>query len=373
MKILHISDVGLPEARLERSAIYAKQKGWEVVFAGGKPVERQIFNAFEKIYYRPWKAYEKTGLPGTLQNTRRWLRRVLHEEKPDLIHAHDLFAGKLALDMGYPFVYDDHEIWASRIALDETHALKRDRTLLRRLGTKVAVRSWRKWEPEILRAAPVLVVSEEIADFYRNVQSQCFVIPNVPTTKEVEMIPANINIDDEFRIGIVAREKVSLNQRRDRVALQVWLENRFGASLVFIGPPVINTEEVKNYGLVSHQEMLRILSTCDAALLGQWTQLPLFSFQIRFSLVLHAGLKVIQPFNRVTQVKFCDRHNAGWSWKSSDQLKNLLKELTREYFADVDHWNREKQRIRKVAQHYLIWSDYADQLEKAYEAALSNK
>jgi hypothetical protein len=164
-----------------------------------------------------------------------------------------------------------------------------------------------------------------------------------------------------------------LQQRPDQPALELWLKNHFGASLVFIGYPVIETEEVINTGYVSHQEMLQIFSTCDAALLGKWTRLPVLSIQNRFSLFLHAGLKSIVPTTKPTEVEFCKQHDVGWPWGSPDELKATIQRLTRNYFADVDQWNQEKPRVRDVARRHLLWSQFAEQLEQAYEAASSKK
>ncbi|MFX1299476.1 MAG: hypothetical protein ACFFDE_00930, partial [Promethearchaeota archaeon] len=61
-----------------------------------------------------------------------------------------------------------------------------------------------------------------------------------------------------------------------------------------------------------------------------------------------------------------------WSWSSADELKSIIQRLVRDYFADVIRWNAEKPKVREVAKHYLLWSHYANQLEKAYDAALSN-
>lgn len=373
MKILHFSDVGLPDTRVERAALYSRKKGWDVVFAGGRPAQNQIFDVFKTVHYRHWGPYEKTGFFGTLGNIRDWLRRLIREEEPDLIHAHDLFAGKVALDVGHPFVYDDHEIWGSRISYQGDDVIKRNRTLIRRLATRFAFRNWRKWDAQLIRATPIITVSKQFAQLYQRINPHVYVIPNVPTRQEVELIPPNENIDDEFRIAYVSRDDLPLKERPDQKALELWLENRFGASLVFIGHPVIEADEVINTGYVSHQRMLQLFSTCDVALLGKWTRLPVYSLQNRFSLFLHAGLKSIVPATKPTEVQFSKEHNVGWSWNSHEELKGLIQRLTREYFADVKHWNKEKLRVRKIAERYLLWSQYADQLEKAYEVALSKK
>ncbi|MFX0168059.1 MAG: glycosyltransferase [Candidatus Hodarchaeota archaeon] len=373
MKILHFSDVGLPDTRVERSALFAKQKGWEVVFAGGRPPQTQIFNAFETIHYRYWKASEKTGFPGTLRSIRRWLQRLLHDEEPDLIHAHDIFAAKIAREIGHPFVYDDHEIWGSRISYQGSQVIKQNRTLLRQIATWFAIRNWRKWESEIFKAAPIITVSEEIAKLYRRINSNVFAIPNLPLRQEIDLIPPNDNVNDSFRVAYVSRHRLPLEQRRDTLALTVWLQNRFDASLVFIGPKVIETEEVENHGYVSHQEMLRILSTCDIALMGQKTRLPVYSFQNRFPLFLHAGLKTIVPNSKIVEAKFCRDHAVGWSWHSADNLKTILRRQVVEFNADVEQWNQDKGRVREIAKKYLVWNFFEKRLEEAYESALTMK
>jgi hypothetical protein len=373
MKILHLSDCGLPDTRIERAAQIATSKGWEVVFAGGRPITGQIFNVFKKVHYRHWRPSEKTGFPRSLRKVKSWLSDLIREEEPDLIHAHDIFAGKVASEIGHPFVYDDHEIWGSRITFQGALVLKRRRTLVRRLAAWYAIRNWRKWEPQILRAAPCITVSEEIAELYRSKQPQTFVIPNVPIPQEITMIPPNQNRDDVFRIAYISRHNLPLDQRRDAEALRMWLDNRLGATLVFVGHKAIETEEIENHGFVTHKQMLSIISDCDLALMGQKTPVPVYSLQNRFPLFLHSGLKTIVPDSKIVEVNFCDQHNVGWSWSSAAKLKALIKKLSEEYWGDVAAWNREKSRVREVAGKFLVWTRYENQLEQAYEAALSGK
>jgi glycosyltransferase involved in cell wall biosynthesis len=373
MKILHFSDCGLPDIRVERAALAATENGWEVVFAGGRPVTGQIFNVFKQTRYRHWKPIEKTGFPTSLRGLQNWLKHLIRKEEPDLIHAHDLFAAKVAMDVGYPFVFDDHEIWGPRITRQGSRVLKRERTRFRRLATWYAILNWRKWEPKILRSAPCITVSEEIAELYRDIQPNTFAIPNVPSSLEVNMIPTNRNIDDEFRIAYISRHDLPLGQRRDTEALRVWLEHRFDAKLVFVGPTVIETEEVENHGFVSHQEMLRIITDCDIALMGQKTALPVHSYQNRFPLFLHAGLKTIVPKNKITARKFCDQHKVGWTWDSAQKLKVLIPKLLREYSDNVSKWNKEKTRVRRIANKFLLWKYFEKQLERVYDAVLSTR
>jgi Glycosyltransferase Family 4 len=41
----------------------------------------------------------------------RQLRNIIRESKPDIVHAHNIFAAKMSAELGVPFVYDDHEYW----------------------------------------------------------------------------------------------------------------------------------------------------------------------------------------------------------------------------------------------------------------------
>jgi len=405
VKILHLSEGGLPDTRVERAALAAVKKGYEVIFAGGRQATGQIFNIFHKIYYRPWSTVEKLGFPYLMTGLRKWLRRILRREEPSFIHAHNIFAAKLALDVGYPFVYDDHENWGVRADFEESKKM-RGRPLPLRLTRWCAVRSWKRWERQVLRAAPCITVSSVVAKFYRRIQPYTFVIPNVPNRQEVAMIPPNRDIDSEFRIAYISglgREKQiltphwpwlrllpgrrgsrggssgrirdeaggALERRPDAAALLVWRNHRLGAKLVFVGHPVLKLEEVENHGYVSHREMLSIIATCDASLMGKRILFPFYSFQNAFTLSLHAGLKTLVHRTQLDQSRFCQEHGVGWTWSTGEDLKKLIKRLTRTYFADVEAWNREKRRVRQLASRLLVWENYEDQLIQAYEAALS--
>ena len=79
MKVLHLSEYGLPDWRIEKSAITAKREGYEVFFAGEKnsPHYRNII--FEKIYEFHWNLTVKNKLPfyyQTLKNINNFLANL---------------------------------------------------------------------------------------------------------------------------------------------------------------------------------------------------------------------------------------------------------------------------------------------------------
>lgn len=396
VKILHLSDGGLPDTRIERDAFWAVNQGYEVVFAGGYRAKQpptqvsQIFNVFERMHWHHWGPIERAGVPFTLRRLRRWLRGVLRQEEPDFIHAHDIYAAKVALDVGYPFIYDDHENWGLRLVFEEPHKI-RQRVGPQKVVRWVSVQTWKQWEQKILRAAPTITVSHEVARSYQRVQPDTFVVPNLPNKREIALIPPNRNIDSEFRIAYIRRMAPQVSSsvfqfrvlswfapsmqthlgayaKSDAEVLELWETHRLGAKLVFVGHPVIDTEEVENHGFCSHADMLGIIADCDVALLGKKIRFPYYSFQNTYSLVMHAGLKALVHKTMLLQSHFNQQHKVGWTWTNGEDLRLLIQRLNEEYSSDVATWNAEKQRVRDVAMKHLLWENYADQLKQAYEA-----
>ncbi len=397
VKILHLSDGGLPDTRIERDAFWAVNNGHEVVFAGGyrskQPPSKvnQIFNVFERLHWHQWGSFEHTGFPQTLRRLRNWLKGLLRKEEPDFIHAHDIYAAKIAMDVGHPFIYDDHENWGLRLLFEEPHKI-RQRVGPQKMVRWASVQTWKQWEQKILRTAPTITVSQEVARSYKQVQPNTFVVPNLPNKREIALIPPNRNIDSEFRIAYIRRMAPEVSSsvfefpflsrfapsmqkhlgayaKSDADVLKLWESQRVGAKLVFVGHQVIDTEEVENHGFCSHEDMLATIADCDAALMGKKIRFPYYSFQNTYPLVMHAGLKTLVHETMLLQSKFNQQHNVGWTWSTSADLKQIIQRLVKEYFSDVMAWNEEKQRVRDVAMQHLLWERYADQLKQAYEVA----
>ena len=54
-----------------------------------------------------------------MEETEKSFKKVILDCKPDLIHAHNFVAGKLACESGIPFIYDDHEYWSVSLKAKE--------------------------------------------------------------------------------------------------------------------------------------------------------------------------------------------------------------------------------------------------------------
>ena len=118
MRILHVSHDGLPDWRVEKSALTSSNHGHDVFFAGKKASENyRKDRVFKKIYEIDWTAKAIYGVPYYWHAARNQLSKILKQVRPDVVHAHNLFSAKLAQDLGEHFVYDDHESWSKHSLL----------------------------------------------------------------------------------------------------------------------------------------------------------------------------------------------------------------------------------------------------------------
>jgi hypothetical protein len=106
LRILHLSDVGLPDWRIEKSAMSALKFDHEVMFAGGDSKNYQT-KTFSKIYEIKWTERARRGIPLYWYSVKKQVERVIKEVRPDVVHAHDIFSAKIISESTLPFVYDE--------------------------------------------------------------------------------------------------------------------------------------------------------------------------------------------------------------------------------------------------------------------------
>ena len=202
MKILHLSHEGLPDWRVEKSAITAARNGHQVFFCG-RPSNYET-TLFHKIYQINWNAKARLGIPMYWESVKRKLAKVLDETRPDIVHAHNIFSARMISEFQVPFVYDDHEYWSasSRLLnemkprLNESKPKSLGHNFLeltinarRKIINYYAIKLWAKWEKEIICSTPTITVSDSISNEMRKLgSSKLFVVPNFPLTSETSNI-----------------------------------------------------------------------------------------------------------------------------------------------------------------------------------------
>ena len=201
MKVLHLSDMHLPDWRIEKSALTDLNLGHEVVFGGME--SKYTGNIFSKIFQIQWTPRARRAVPFYWHSVKKQLEKVLNETKPDVIHAHNIFSAKMVSEFRIPFVYDDHEFWpiyvkrqseASKQSQKNVQTFSRAwpravaRKVLRELLASKAIILWTSWEKEIVSSHPTITVSEQIAAEMRISYhaKNVFVVPNFPMYSEVK-------------------------------------------------------------------------------------------------------------------------------------------------------------------------------------------
>jgi glycosyltransferase involved in cell wall biosynthesis len=272
LRVLHVSHEGLPDWRVEKSAMTAMKLGYRVSFAG-KPGNNINKTKFAKIYEIEWNSKARLGIPYYWLQVKRQLHKILKQEAPDIVHSHNLYSAKLISELGVPFVFDDHEYWSasSKILLEMDYQpfqssirtrtrinpekpnismKRRINRIKRRLIDRYAIRLWTTWEKELISAVPVIVVSESIAkDYQRHGNTKSFLVPNYPILSEVEALGSptyqtQVNCiysggDGNDKVMYPQRQMDGLfelfeNDRRFPLTIAGWCDSSF-SNLRFLG------------------------------------------------------------------------------------------------------------------------------------------
>jgi Glycosyltransferase Family 4 len=202
LRILHLSDYDLPDWRIEKSAISAINRNYQVFFAGLP--SRTSNSVFSKVYEINWTPRARRAFPYYWYCVKKQLKRIIHEVRPDVVHAHNIFSAKMVSEFDIPFVYDDHEYWPSYVRRQiESYNLSLARsnrnndnfrriihkTMLRLLNYRF-LRLGLKWETQLVSSTPTLTVSESIATELRRLgdTTRVFITPNFPMKNEIKDI-----------------------------------------------------------------------------------------------------------------------------------------------------------------------------------------
>ena len=94
MRILHLSEYGLSDWRIEKSAITSKRAGYDVFFAGQKKSADYVNKIFNKIYEIEINILAKYKTPFYYQIGKTKINNVIKEIRPDIIHAHNILPAK---------------------------------------------------------------------------------------------------------------------------------------------------------------------------------------------------------------------------------------------------------------------------------------
>jgi len=261
LRILHLSHAGLPDERVERSAWSSRSAGKEVHFAGPKSRGLSLpADPFASKSVLDFGLRSNLGEPFSSSRLVKRAKQIVAQVKPDLVHAHDIFAGRLATRLGVPFVYDDHEYWSKAVLansgmVDPVSAYK---SFL-----------WGSWEEDVLsQAQSVITVSESIAEEHRKRSHRVFTVPNFPRTVEIRDLSLPELGKGEMASVYTGSCTPPFMRFRDTEGLTDLFRRMSIGTLKVIGDDLLRTNPpVFSLGRLSHGAMMREISKCQIGLI----------------------------------------------------------------------------------------------------------
>jgi Glycosyltransferase Family 4 len=378
LKILHLSHEGLPDWRVEKSAITATRHGHQVIFCGkGSNYKTTLF---QKIYQINWNAKARFGVPLYWKSVKRQLAKVLDETRPDIVHAHNIFSARMISEFKLPFVYDDHEFWsASSRLLNEmkpkSDVVTKSKTVGRnflelatgtrkKIVNRYAIKLWARWEKEIVCSAPTITVSDASSNEMRKLgSSKLFVVPNFPLSSETSNIEGPRY--HQFLSSVYAGSdglNIDRYPHRNMTGFTDVFETNGIGTLTVLGWKNNSTDRVKYKGYLSRQEMFNEMSNHSIGLLPwrkHWAHF--FTNPNKPYEYAHAGLFVMCSSSVQPVIRTLQDHCSVF-----DDYDEMVSQLL--YFKNhLDLLYKKRQESSRFAKANIIWEKHENNILQAYQ------
>lgn len=388
MKILHLSHGSLPDWRIEKCAISGSIHGNEVAFAGRKPVDYHT-NHFSKVHEIDWPEGAKFGISFYWHYLKKQVQKVINQMRPDIVHAHNIFAAKIISELGIPFVYDDHEYTSvyirglrelvrlhdinynikSKYSLPTSSKINK---IIRRIAWNIllknrAVTLWTKWEKEILSSScPTIVTTKNVASElgvkYNN--HKIFIVPNFPTESEVSHISSPCFYEEISSVYAGKDQLYStvVYAHRNMTGLTDIFNNNDIGELTLIGITGESSAKIKYSGILSRELMYREMGKHSIGLMtfrSHWTH-PYKSPNKAYEYA-HAGLYVICTSSFKSVIETLNGN--------CDIIENYedLAEKLRYYRYRAEELYEKRCKSFQFARANLMWEKYEDNILRAYQ------
>ncbi len=329
MRILHISNAGLPDLRIEKMAYTMKKEGHELVFLGGRPVKGQNLDAFDETH----NIWLNSAIRIVYDNRveRQWLRKI-DELKPDVVHAHNIIVGHFLLNSNHHAIFDDHEYYSKQSSRYEVWPF------LRRQLVKPMIRRFSKWERELISRFPTLTSNKNIAKEHRMLGSFAEDVPNVPMKSQIEGL-----IEPQERSGYV--------YVGNDFEMKRFLPHRNMEGL----RSIINVNVITG---LTHREMMEQLMNYEVGL-TPWHKHPWhpYSEANKNYEYMHAGMPVVT--NSIIKIHNFPEDPYVYSFTSYGDIQECLDSIP-----EVD-----RARIQKHAVDKYIWENNENTIKEAYKRA----
>lgn len=374
MRVLHLSDDGLPDWRVEKSALTGRKNGHQVFF-GGRLGIIPSSNVFSGVYRVQWTAGAMIGLPYYYHCVKKQIENLVKLVKPDIIHSHNIGSAKISHDLGLPFVFDDHEYFKM---LSRVNAEKRkfnNNSMQKSIFLKVisdaklnfmnrqSVLKWTKWEEELIRSVPTMTVSEQIARDLRKIRGvkSVFVVPNFPMKAETTDFTQPLWHEKLSSVYAGGDTKAVHVPNRDISGLPVVFAKNDIGSLTIIGWEKELTRKVKSTGLLPREKMFLEMFQNSIGLVPwkkHWSHH--FLNPNKAYEYAHAGLFVMLTSDLTPLIETL-RDNCSTFEDYDDMIVKIR------YFMDnMDELYSNRVKIFNYARTNLVWENYEENIISAY-------
>lgn len=224
------------------------------------------------IHNVKWGRKVNLLIPPYFQWTRRKVKKILDNIKPDLVIACNLVAGYIVDTIGYPMILDYHEVWSLQLEYIEPITLPRKITYMRRKN------KYPRLEEELVKNYPVITISynakKYFVDKYGVPDSMIFVVKNYPSMLEVENLEFREVDCKNYRFSYIGKDLVYFDGQtyRDlRLTLKtldkLWNENK-NFTVYLVGVKGSNLPFVKALGRVRHIDIYNIVGKAHYGILS---------------------------------------------------------------------------------------------------------
>jgi hypothetical protein len=377
MRILHLSDDGLPDWRVEKSALTAKKAGHEVYF-GGRLDNNAKSTIFSEIHRINWTAGAMVGIPYYYHRVKRQIEKLVKQLGPDIIHSHNIGSAKISHDLGLPAVFDDHEYFgmlsrvnAENIKLQNTQNLKSGFDRIKQnmrasFISQQSISNWTNWEKELVLSLPTITVSEQIANELREVADgktkEIIVVPNFPLEAEISFKePQDHGHLSSVYAGGDSKHKQVTN--RDISGLtNLFADNDIGNLTVIGWEHAESSEKYKATGFLPRDKMFSEMIQNSIGLIPwkkHWSH-PFLNPNKAYEYA-HAGLFVMLTADLRSVVSTLEDNCLTF-----EDYEDLASKL--EYFrSNTDELYERRLKIFNYARKCLIWEKHEQKIMDAYK------
>jgi glycosyltransferase involved in cell wall biosynthesis len=377
MRVLHLSDDGLPDWRVEKAALTGEKNGFDLFF-GGRLGSNDHSTIFSKVHHIQWTAGAMIGVPHLFNRVKKQIKQLVNQVRPDIVHSHNIGSAKISQELGLPFVFDDHEYFgmlslvnAENLKLQDTQRGSRFRKLVSDMKSSFVLRrsisNWTKWEREIISSVPTITVSEAIAQDLKKLDpgstKQIFVVPNFPS--EAETIGLN---KPEFheKISCVyaggdSKNKQAIN--RDIKGIDNLFMTRDIGNLTVIGWEPESSQNFKATGFIPRDQMFSEMKQNSIGLIPwkkHWSHSylnPNKAYEYA-----HAGLFVMLTSDLTSVV-----HTLEENCLTFEDYEDLALKL--QYFkSNIEELYKKRIDTFNHARNYLTWEKYEKNIIDAYKS-----